>query len=92
MPAIPKSRLAPPPGAIVSDVTAKEKLLELLPNLTEAQAERALVAAEAKPDDTIDDWGNLSKLHEVAFGESMRRIAEDERAAGHEPWSREDLA
>jgi hypothetical protein len=92
VPAISKSRPAPSPSAIVNDVTAKEKLLALLPNLTEAQAERALIAAEAKPGDTIDDWGNLSTLHEVAFGESMRRLAEDERAAGHEPWKRDDLA
>lgn len=92
MPAIPKSRPARPAGAIVNGVTAKEKLLVLLPNLTEAQAKRALAAVEARPGDTIDDWGNLSKLHEVAFGESMRRLAEDERDGGHEPWSREDLA
>lgn len=60
--------------------------------MSEEQAERALIAAEAMPGDTIDDWGNLSKFHEVAFSESMRRLAEDERTAGHRPWMREDLA
>jgi hypothetical protein len=36
--------------------------------------------------ETADEWGSLSKLHEVAFGESMGRLAEAERAAGHKPW------
>lgn len=46
MPVIPKSRPALPGSAIVNDVTAKEKLLELLPGLTETQAEQALHAIE----------------------------------------------
>jgi hypothetical protein len=65
-------------------VTAKEKLLERAPHWTEEQAERALRAAEG--DDAVDAWGDLSKLHEVATAETMRRLAKDERAAGHEPW------
>jgi hypothetical protein len=56
------------------------------------QQEATLLLQAPKPGDTIDGWGNLSKLHEVAFGESMGRLAESERAAGHEPWTREDLA
>jgi len=35
---------------------------------------------------TVDEWADLSKLHDVAFGETMHRLAEEERAAGHEPW------
>jgi hypothetical protein len=65
-------------------VTAKEKLLERAPHWTEEQAERALRAAEGE--DAADEWGDLSKLHEVATAETMRRVAEDERGAGHEPW------
>lgn len=67
-----------------SGVTAKEKVLERAPHWTEDQAERALRAAEG--DDTVDEWGDLSKLHEVSTAETMGRLAEEERAAGHEPW------
>jgi hypothetical protein len=63
-------------------MTAKEKLLERAKTWTDEQAEIALRAVE--PD--IDEWGNLSKVHEVAFGETMRRLSEEERAAGHKPW------
>jgi hypothetical protein len=36
--------------------------------------------------DLRDEWGELSRVHEVAFGETMKRLAEEERAAGHKPW------
>jgi hypothetical protein len=65
-------------------VTAKEKLLERAPHWSEEQAERALRAAEG--DETVDEWGDLSKLHEATTGEMMRRLADTGRAAGHEPW------
>jgi len=65
-------------------VTAKEKLLQRAPNWSEEQAERALRAAESEG--AVDGWGDLSQLHEVSGAETMRRLAEEERAAGHEPW------
>jgi len=65
-------------------MTAKEKLLQRAPHWSEEQAERALRAAES--DDAVDAWGDLSKLHEVSSAETMRRLANDEQAAGHEPW------
>jgi hypothetical protein len=65
-------------------VTAKEKLLERAPHWTEEQAERALRAAEG--DDAVDEWGDLSKVHEVSTAETMCRLAEEERAAGHDRW------
>jgi hypothetical protein len=34
----------------------------------------------------VDEWGDLSKLHEAATAETMRRLAEEESAAGHAPW------
>jgi hypothetical protein len=71
--------------------TAKQRLLELLPTLTEAQAERALVAAEAKPGDVLDEWGNLSKTTREATASTLRHLDEEEAAAGFEPWKREDL-
>jgi hypothetical protein len=65
-------------------VTAKEKLLERAPHWTEEQAARALRAAEG--DEALDEWGDLSKLHEATTAQTMRRLAEQERAAGHKPW------
>jgi len=65
-------------------VTAKEKLLQRDPHWSEEQAERALRAAES--DGAVDGWGDLSKLHEVSSADTMRRLAKEERAAGHEPW------
>jgi hypothetical protein len=65
-------------------VTAKEKLLKRAPHWSEEQAERALRAAES--DGAVDEWGDLSQLHEVSVGETMRRLAKEEQAAGHKPW------
>jgi hypothetical protein len=64
-------------------VTAKEQLLQRAPHWSEEQAERALRAAES---DELDEWGDLSKLHQVSSAETMRRLAEEEQAAGHEAW------
>jgi hypothetical protein len=65
-------------------MTAKEKLLQRVPHWTEEQAERALRAAESSDD--VDEWGDLSKLREASAVETMRRLAQEEQAAGHEPW------
>jgi hypothetical protein len=67
-------------------MTAKEKVLEQAPNWSEEQAQRALQAAGATSPPTVDEWGDLSKLHELTTGGTMRRLAEEERAAGHKPW------
>jgi hypothetical protein len=66
-------------------MTAKEKLLERVMTLSEAEADEALRLLDARRDEA-DEWGNQSKVHEIGFGDSMRRLAESERAAGHEPW------
>lgn len=67
-------------------MTAKEKLLERVMTLSEAEADEALRLLDARRDEAEDEWGSLSKVHEVAFGDSMWRLSESERAAGHEPW------
>jgi hypothetical protein len=69
-------------------MTTREKVHRLLDELSEEalQAEYERLRAAIRGEHGADEWGDLSKLHEVAFGESMRRLAEDERAAGHEPW------
>ncbi len=65
-------------------MTAKEKLLERAPDWTEEQAARALRAAEG--DDSVDEWGDLATVHEVTTAETMRRLSDEERAAGQKPW------
>ena len=68
-------------------MTAKEQLLQEAPSWSEHDAEIALRAVQHEHADGNDDeWGDLSKIHEVAFGETMKRLAEEERAAGQEPW------
>jgi hypothetical protein len=62
-------------------VTAKEKLLERAPHWSEEEAKRALRAAEG--DETVDEWGDLSKLHELTAAKMMRRLADKEHAARH---------
>ena len=58
--------------------------MERAPQWTEEQAARALRAVEG--DDNVDELGNLATLHEVSSAETLRRLAEEERAAGHKPW------
>ncbi len=71
-------------------MTAKELVLQEAPTWSEEQAERALRAAHVEPDampgDIIDDWGNLSAMTRAAAGDLMRRLAEEEAAAGLDPW------
>ena len=66
-------------------MTAKEKPLERVMT-SEDEAGEALRLLDARRVEAGDEWGSPSKVHEVAFGDSMRRLAECERAAGHEPW------
>lgn len=67
-------------------MTAKEKLLERVMTLSEAEADEALRLLDALRDEAVDEWASLSKVHEVAFGDSMQRLSKSERAGGHEPW------
>ena len=75
------------PGNIIELVmTAKEQLLQEVPGWSEDDAKLALRAVQWAHSGAPDEWGELSRFHEVAFGETMKRLAEEERAAGHEPW------
>lgn len=82
------TRFGSAPGTIIERaMTAKEQLLQEAPSWSEHDAEIALRAVQREhADGNGDEWGELSKVHEVAFGEAMKRLAEEERAAGHEPW------
>lgn len=67
-------------------MTAKENLLERVMTFSETEAAEALRLLDARRDEAEDEWGNLSRVHEIAFGDSMRHLAESECAAGHEAW------
>lgn len=67
-------------------MTTREKAHKLLDELPESEIEPVLDFLASRHMGEVDEWGELSKLHEVAFGETMRRLAQEERAAGHEPW------
>ncbi|HEX5853446.1 MAG TPA: hypothetical protein VFY36_10180 [Solirubrobacteraceae bacterium] len=69
-------------------MTAKERLLEQAPTWSEEQAQRALLAVETEPESTVDAWGDLSGMTDVAAAETTQRLEDEERAAGHEPWRR----
>jgi hypothetical protein len=76
----------------IEPMTAKEQLLRQAPDWSEHDAEIALRAVEreheteARPGDTIDEWGNLSAMARASTARTMRRLAEEEAAAGHDPW------
>lgn len=71
----------------IQDMTTKERLHKLVDELTEQEAAATLEYVASRREGGVkDEWGDLSKLHDIAFGETMRRLAEEERTAGHEPW------
>lgn len=74
-------------GAILVLMTAKERLLELLPTLTEAQAERALRALEqsAALAGYLDTEAKLSPA-ELAAREDAWAAASAREAVREEPW------
>jgi len=74
-------------SAIVALMTAKERLLELLPTLTEAQAERALHALEqnAALAGYLDTEAKLSPA-ELAAREDAWAAASAREAVREEPW------
>jgi hypothetical protein len=67
-------------------MTTKERLHKLVNELSEVEADATLdfIASrreeENKPDDIIDEWGNLSATTRMAAARVMRDLAEDERA------------
>lgn len=73
-----------PPGLLarIRRMTAKELVLQEAPTWSEEQAARALRAAHIEPGDVIDDWGNLSAMARASTSRAMRRMAEEEAAAG----------
>jgi len=71
-------------GTLLLAMTAKEKVLQRAPHWTEEQDGRAHRAAQS--DDVVDEWGDVSKLHQASGAETMRGLANEEQRAGHAPW------
>ena len=68
-------------------MTAKEQLLQEAPAGSEHDAEIALRAVQReRTGGDSDGWGDMSTVHDAAFGDTMQRLAKEERAAGHERW------
>ncbi len=54
--------------------------------VVESSSADAAVGREGKPHGIVDEWGDLSAMTDAAAAETMHRLEEEERAAGHEPW------
>lgn len=73
-------------------MTTKEYLHRLVDELSEAEADETLRFAiarhevETRPGDIVDEWGNLSAMTRASTARTMRRLAEEEATAGHNPW------
>jgi hypothetical protein len=71
-------------------VTAKERLHKLVDELSEQEANAALddiasrCKGEDRPGDVVDEWGNLSAMRRASSARKLRRLAEEEAAAGYE--------
>jgi len=65
-------------------MTAKELLLQEASHWTEHDAQVALRAVEHEHEagDILDEWGNLSAMTRASTARVMRRLDEEEAAAG----------
>jgi hypothetical protein len=71
-------------------MTAKEKVLVEAPSWSERDAEVALQAVEREHSGRVaEDWGDLDAQTDAFFADSMKDLAEEERAGGFGPWERE---
>ncbi len=88
-----QSPLAGVPGAIVFCMTAKEKILEVLPRWTEHDAEVALHAVEAQADPVVRRLDNAPLEDEEISPEEEAAVQEarDELAAGAATISHEEI-
>lgn len=77
-------------GVVVADaggriglMTAKEKLLERVTKLSEAEADETLRLLEAYGDKgALDEWGDLSAFMRASSASVFRRLDEEEAKAG----------
>ncbi len=69
-------------------MTTREKIHKLVDELPESQLDPVadFIATRSRPGDVVDEWGNLSAMLRDSAAGSMRRLDEQEREAGHDPW------
>ena len=71
-------------------MTTKERLHKLVDELSEAEADETLRFAVAHHEGrNVDEWGDMDAQTDALFADTMRTLAEEERAAGFGPWKRE---
>jgi hypothetical protein len=74
-------------GARLLSVTTREKAHRLLDELPESEVEPVVEFIVSRQEGgDADKWGDMSTLHDSTTASTMRRLNEEERAAGHEPW------
>ena len=65
----------------------REAIEQHLDSSRRAEIGRQIVAGyERIPQGVPDEWGSLEDEADTAATETMQRLAEEERAAGFEPW------
>jgi hypothetical protein len=69
-------------------MTTRETALKLVEELPESRLESLIefLASQHKPGDIVDEWGNLSAMTRASTVRTMRRLDEQERETGGEPW------
>lgn len=87
------ARIPSPPGGRIRAMTTREKIHKMVDALPESELEpvaeivashgpNGTAADVGKPGDIVDDWGNLSAMTRDAAGGMLRRLDEQEAAAG----------
>lgn len=76
-------------------MATRAELHRLVDELPDPQVSMARIVVEGpsateqnEPQGIVDEWGDLSAMTDAAAAETMQRLEEEERAAGHEPWRR----
>jgi hypothetical protein len=70
------------------EMTTREKIHKLVDELPESQLDPVadFIATRGRPDDVVDEWGNVSAMLRGSTGRAMRRLDEQESEAGRSPW------
>lgn len=76
-------------------MATRAELHQLVDELPDPQVSMARIVVEDsaaeyenRSQGIVDKWGDLSAMTDAAAAETMQRLEEEERAAGHRPWRR----
>jgi hypothetical protein len=78
----------------IGTMATRAALHRMVDELLDPQVPMARIVVDDPPADRaqngdpngIDEWGDLSATTDEAAARTLRRLDEDERAAGHQPW------